>query len=253
MFHRTTVASRLCVATIAAPARAVVETRRSSRKLVIGGTLCLAALTSQSAHGQSFEFSKSTAEVWVDGGGGEAFEGEGPWEIEAAGGFWDNYAAAWGLPTSVGSYADAFGDTTLDGQVQVLSYFTVTSDVTATAEWSVFTSGPFGFNFGSVVITDLTDGVVLLSEDNGTGSQAIPLVAGREYTISVDFYLDNSEMYAWLDLPAVFGDLDGDGMVGPPDLAILLDAWGSNPGHVADLNNDDVVDVRDLLLLLSAW
>lgn len=48
-------------------------------------------------------------------------------------------------------------------------------------------------------------------------------------------------------------DLDGDGSVGPIDLAILLGGWGSNPGHPADFDEDGVVGPIDLATLLGAW
>ena len=53
----------------------------------------------------------------------------------------------------------------------------------------------------------------------------------------------------------VLGDLDGDGHVGPTDLAILLGAWGTSCtiGCPADLNTDGVVDASDLAILLGAW
>ena len=48
------------------------------------------------------------------------------------------------------------------------------------------------------------------------------------------------------------GDLNGDGIVGAQDIAILLGAWGSsNP--TADLNHDGVVAAQDLALLLANW
>ena len=50
-------------------------------------------------------------------------------------------------------------------------------------------------------------------------------------------------------LPA---DLDGDGSVGPGDLAILLGAWGGM-GVAADLDGDGTVGASDLALLLGAW
>ena len=49
----------------------------------------------------------------------------------------------------------------------------------------------------------------------------------------------------------LLGDLDGNGSVGPADLAILLGAWGG--GGVADLNGDGLVGPADLGLLLGAW
>lgn len=47
------------------------------------------------------------------------------------------------------------------------------------------------------------------------------------------------------------GDLDGDGIVGAADLAILLGAWGTTgPG---DLDGDGTVGPADLAILLGAW
>ncbi len=46
-------------------------------------------------------------------------------------------------------------------------------------------------------------------------------------------------------------DLDGDGVVGPADLAILLAAWGGD--GPADLNGDGEVGPEDLAILLAAW
>ncbi len=49
------------------------------------------------------------------------------------------------------------------------------------------------------------------------------------------------------------GDLDGDGVVGPADLAILLGQWGPCPGCIADLDGDGAVGAADLAILLGAW
>jgi uncharacterized Ntn-hydrolase superfamily protein len=48
-------------------------------------------------------------------------------------------------------------------------------------------------------------------------------------------------------------DLDGNGTVGPFDLASLLGAWGPNPGHPADLDGDGAVGALDLAILLGQW
>jgi hypothetical protein len=51
-------------------------------------------------------------------------------------------------------------------------------------------------------------------------------------------------------------DLDGNGSVGPSDLAILLGAWGACPPKgscVADLDADGQVGPADLSALLAAW
>ncbi len=48
-------------------------------------------------------------------------------------------------------------------------------------------------------------------------------------------------------------DLNGDGMVGPYDLALLLHSWGPCDCCPADLNGDGVVGPFDLALLLGDW
>lgn len=49
-------------------------------------------------------------------------------------------------------------------------------------------------------------------------------------------------------------DLDGDGEVGPMDLAMLLGVWGDCPnGCPEDLNGDCVVGAFDLAILLGCW
>ena len=51
---------------------------------------------------------------------------------------------------------------------------------------------------------------------------------------------------------SIFADLNGDGVVSAPDLAILLGAWG-DATCLADLNGDGVVNASDLGILLGAW
>ncbi len=49
-------------------------------------------------------------------------------------------------------------------------------------------------------------------------------------------------------------DLDGNGLVGFPDLLAVLSAWGPCPPPCsADPNGDGTVDFADLLIVLSAW
>jgi hypothetical protein len=52
---------------------------------------------------------------------------------------------------------------------------------------------------------------------------------------------------------AAVGDLNGDGRVNGPDIAILLSAWGGGKPGAADLNGDGSVNGADLALLLSNW
>ena len=50
------------------------------------------------------------------------------------------------------------------------------------------------------------------------------------------------------DCPA---DFNGDGVVGGPDLSVMLSGWGSD--GVADLDGDGTVAGEDLARLLSSW
>jgi hypothetical protein len=53
--------------------------------------------------------------------------------------------------------------------------------------------------------------------------------------------------------PPCPGDLDGDGIVGFPDLLIVLSMWGPCPGCPGDIDGDDIVGFPDLLIVLSTW
>jgi hypothetical protein len=69
--------------------------------------------------------------------------------------------------------------------------------------------------------------------------------AGLVGTDSVRLYPDCN---GWLACPA---DLDHDGIVGGPDIAMLLQSWGFE--GIADLDHSGAVDGADLTLLLAAW
>ena len=81
-----------------------------------------------------------------------------------------------------------------------------------------------------------------------------PLEPGREM---LDFDGDGSLGPAdvaafWTRCVAVRGDLDGSGTVGGADLAMLLGAWGG-AGSATDLDLDGVVGGSDLAVLLGNW
>ncbi len=48
-------------------------------------------------------------------------------------------------------------------------------------------------------------------------------------------------------------DVNGDGVVGAPDLAALLGAWGACSGCASDVNDDGLVNAADLSALLGLW
>ncbi len=85
----------------------------------------------------------------------------------------------------------------------------------------------------SVVIGPAT----ALSDPNGF---AIPFV-WTVGTITIDL------------TPPPSPDLDGDGVVGASDIAILLGDWGPCPTLPPDLSGDGTVDSTDLALFLGAW
>ena len=70
-------------------------------------------------------------------------------------------------------------------------------------------------------------------------------------------FIDHPEWAACLFADECDGDcpqdLDGDGLVGPVDLAQLLGSWGPCPDCPADFNGDDAVNAADLAQLLGAW
>lgn len=56
------------------------------------------------------------------------------------------------------------------------------------------------------------------------------------------------------DCPSCPADLTGDGIVGAPDLATMLIAWGAcGKACASDLDRDGVVGASDLSILLSSW
>ncbi len=83
--------------------------------------------------------------------------------------------------------------------------------------------------------------------DDGTGPS---LFVGGRFT-EVDGVSANSvARWGCADCP---WDLDGDGIVGPADLAQVLGAWGPCEGCPTDFNGDGMVNAADLAQLLGAW
>ena len=102
---------------------------------------------------------------------------------------------------------------------------------------------------------------------NGTFSftEELPAPVAASWALLVDIDNDRDLDLALIDELAdvvivmknsgtsTLGDLDGDGDVGPFDLAFLLGSWGPCPACPADLNGDGVVGAFDLALLLGNW
>jgi hypothetical protein len=67
----------------------------------------------------------------------------------------------------------------------------------------------------------------------------------------------DNDRIGWVELEPVVAasaaDVDGDGTVGPGDLALVLGAWGSKASGPPDLDGDGTVGIGDLLAVLSEW
>jgi hypothetical protein len=139
------------------------------------------------------------------------------------------------------------GDPDGDGDVDVmlgnyaandLSYFENNGDATFRPQYHIGA----GNSTRDVHYADFTGdgaGDIAAMVSTAEGLYVVAMVAGRE-----------------TGTPEVTGDLDGDGAVGPMDLAILLGNWGACPQEgdcPADLNGDGAVDATDLAILLGNW
>lgn len=103
------------------------------------------------------------------------------------------------------------------------------------------------FASGNVVSASAVDNVEhLYIKALSAGSYVLSVTRDDVLSISA-----GSAVSWFVDLPVIFGDIDGSGAVNGADLGLLLGAWGtSGPG---DLNNDGVVNGADLGLLLGSW
>ena len=86
-------------------------------------------------------------------------------------------------------------------------------------------------NFGGLYTLDTSDGDATFIGPNG-----VPGIIG-------------------LAMLTCVADLNGDGTVGPADVAIILGNWGPVPpgNPIADLHKDGFVDSFDLAIILGNW
>ena len=120
-------------------------------------------------------------------------------------------------------------------------------NLTANREWTAYPPMRLGDVDGDGLV-DLADWLVFAQWGLG------PLEPGREM---LDFDGDGSLGPAdvasfWSRCVALRGDLDGSGAVGGADLATLLAAWGTTDA-IADLDLDGTVGGSDLAILLGGW
>jgi glyoxylase-like metal-dependent hydrolase (beta-lactamase superfamily II) len=72
----------------------------------------------------------------------------------------------------------------------------------------------------------------------------------REFSVLLCSLLTVSAAFGGTECLTI--DFDGDGSIGPGDLAVLLAQWGE-PDSVADIDNDGTVGPGDLAALLALW
>ena len=90
---------------------------------------------------------------------------------------------------------------------------------------------------------DIADNALLDCDNSGT-IDTCDITAGADDKNS-NGHLDSCELNR--------GDMNLDGIVSAPDLALLLNFWGFVNPPVADLNQDGVVNAADLTALLGNW
>ncbi len=142
-----------------------------------------------------------------------------------------------------------------------------------------------GFTHANTAITNVLVGAANAIEINATGAVSltgilqvgnapgfsptagdqVTIVKGSSLTGTFDtltscdlvdlFYTPTSVLYVYGEDTGITGDLNGDGLVGPADLALLLGAWGTCSDFCcnADLDLDKQVGPSDLALLLGGW
>ena len=97
---------------------------------------------------------------------------------------------------------------------------------------------------GQLDSCDIAAGIVADCNSNGV-VDACELADGDGVDSDSDLVLDRCERD--------FGDLNLDGMVSAPDLALLLGAWGTPGVGFGDFGGDGIVNAADLAFLLSKW
>jgi hypothetical protein len=112
--------------------------------------------------------------------------------------------------------------------------------ITGDAGAASFASG----NCESKSTVDNTEHLYLKNLSAGDYVLELRRVAGTQTAlpVAVAWYMPDTQMTA---------DLDGNGVVGPGDLAILLNSWGGS--GLPDLSGDGVVNAADISIMLSQW
>ncbi len=153
------------------------------------------------------------------------------------------------VPFAIGALSDA-GGTIAEGD-PVPAEATVTFDLNV-ADANVAAYLQKGLDAGSVQLS-ITSLHFAAGGPGGGKGVTYPVYFTKEDALAVLLGQTPSLELEVNILPASGADLDGNGVVGSGDLAILLAAWGPCAGCAADLDGDGVVGPSDLAILLAAW
>jgi hypothetical protein len=140
-------------------------------------------------------------------------------------------------------------------------YFTFDATVDGWATFS--TCGTANFDTRLAVLSDCASLTVLGCNDDAAGCPGfsseltVPVTCGQRVLVALGSW-DGQTGTATLTVSQVgscssgcAADLNGDGAVGAPDLALMLGQWGLD-GY-ADLSGDHIVGAPDIAILLGAW
>ncbi|NEQ48566.1 MAG: CRTAC1 family protein [Leptolyngbya sp. SIO3F4] len=115
------------------------------------------------------------------------------------------------------------------------------------------TAGCEEFDYTGDFIIDVSDLDLFLAEFDGDLDDCDNDGVADLVQIFQDSSLDGDGDGSLDSCQVVPGDLDGDGTVGPADLAVLLGQWGPCRSCVADLDGDGLIGPADLAILLGGW
>lgn len=152
----------------------------------------------------------------------------------------EGYLVAWGRNTE--GQCDVSGGP----YTSVNAAGTATAAVSADGTITCFGDGTAAFcAFMPAIVWSFVDGLVPITTGPDCDDDGVPNFAAI-FNGAPD--LDRNGMP---DSYNAIGDLNGDGVVGASDLAILLGMWTGS--GIADLDGDGVVGPADLALLIGAW
>lgn len=149
---------------------------------------------------------------------------------------------------------DTFCGTAFAGGSRDTDWYEVTLTEQTQLDWTVTSQMPVSV---IIVAGDCDSSFGLLAESFASACRpntASACVEPGTYYLFVSPAIEERSLRAGAPCPACDADFNGDGVVGPFDLAFLLGAWGPCDGEcLADFNEDGVVGPFDLAFLLGAW